>query len=54
MNVWVQAFKGGAPRQLTQFTDRTIMALAYARDGKRLAIARAAITSDVVLLKGMK
>jgi Tol biopolymer transport system component len=54
MNVWVQAFKGGAPRQLTQFTDRTIMAPAYARDGKRLAIARAAITSDVVLLKGMK
>jgi serine/threonine protein kinase/Tol biopolymer transport system component len=54
MNVWVQPFSGGVPRQVTQFTDRTIMALAYSRDGKRLAIARAAITSDVVLLKGVK
>jgi Tol biopolymer transport system component len=54
MNVWVQPFKGGAPRQVTQFTDRTIMALAYSRDGKRLAIARAMVTSDIVLLKGLK
>jgi serine/threonine protein kinase/Tol biopolymer transport system component len=54
MNVWVQPFNGGAPRQITQFTDRTIMALAYSRDGKRLAIARAAITNDIVLLKGVK
>ena len=54
MNVWSQPFSGGAPRQVTQFTDRTIMALAYSRDGKRLAIARAAITSDIVLLKGVK
>jgi serine/threonine protein kinase/Tol biopolymer transport system component len=54
MNVWVQPFSGGAPRPVTQFTDRTIAALAYSRDGKRLAIARATITSDVVLLKGLK
>jgi eukaryotic-like serine/threonine-protein kinase len=54
MNVWVQPFNAGAPRQITRFTDRTIMALAYSRDGKRLAIARAAITNDIVLLKGVK
>lgn len=54
MNVWVQPFSGGAPRQVTQFTDRTIMALAYSRDGKRLAIARAPITNDIVMLKGLK
>ena len=30
------------------------MALAYSRDGKRLAVARAAITNDIVLLKGLK
>ena len=54
MNVWVQPFNGGARRQITQFTDRTIMALAYSRDGKRLAVARAAIANDLVLLKGVK
>ena len=54
MNVWVQPFNGGTPRQITQFTDRTIMALANSRDGKRLAVARAAITNDIVLLKGLK
>jgi Tol biopolymer transport system component len=50
MNVWVQPFSGGAARQVTQFTDRTIMGLAYSRDGKRLAV----ITNDIVLLKGVK
>jgi len=39
---------------MTQFTDRVIMALAYSRDGKRLALARATITNDIVLLKGLK
>jgi hypothetical protein len=54
MNVWTQSFTGGQPHQITQFTDRTIMALAYSRDGKRLAVARAAVTNDIVLLKGLK
>ena len=54
MNVWAQPFSGGAPRQMTRFTDRTIMALAFSRDGKRLALVRAAITNDIVLLKGVR
>ena len=54
MNVWMQPFKGGEPRQITQFTDREIMSLAYSPDGKRLAIARAIVTNDIVLLKGLK
>jgi eukaryotic-like serine/threonine-protein kinase len=54
MNVWTRSFTGGQPRQITQFTDRTIMGLAYSRDGKRLAVARAAVTNDIVLLKGLK
>jgi hypothetical protein len=38
-NVWTRSFKGGEPRQLTPFTDgRLVMALAYSRDGKRLAV----------------
>jgi hypothetical protein len=49
----MRSFKGGEPRQMTQFTDRTIMALAYSRDGKRLAVARATTTNDIVLLKGL-
>jgi len=53
MNVWTRPFKGGEPRQITQFTDRTIMALAYSRDGRRLAVARATTTNDIVLLKGL-
>jgi hypothetical protein len=27
---------------------------AYSRDGKRLAVARAIVTNDIVLLKGLK
>jgi len=53
MNVWTRSFAGGPPRQITRFTDRTIMALAYSRDGKRLAIARSTTTNDIVLLKGL-
>ena len=53
-NVWTRSFKGGEPRQITQFTDgRMVMALAYSRDGKRLAVARATTTNDIVLLKGL-
>ena len=52
-NIWVQSFDGGPPRQLTQFTDQTISGFAYSRDGTRLAIARAATTNDIVLLKGL-
>jgi hypothetical protein len=37
----------GADRRWRPEADRVIMALAYSRDGKRLAIARAAITSDI-------
>jgi len=55
MNVWTRSFKGGDPRQITQFTDgRIVMALAYSRDGKRLAVARSTTTNDIVLIKGLK
>jgi len=54
MNVWTRSFKGGEPHQITQFADgRIIMALAFSRDGKRLAVARATTTNDIVLLKGL-
>ena len=43
-NLWVQALSGGAPRQLTRFTDtRPIGSFAWSRDGKRLAITRVTV-----------
>jgi len=54
-NLWVQALSGGAPRQLTRFTDRRpIESFAWSRDGKRLAIARVTVTNDIVLFEGLK
>jgi Tol biopolymer transport system component len=54
-NLWVQALDGGAPRQLTRFTDsRRIGSFAWSRDGKRLAIARSTVTNDIVLFQGLK
>jgi hypothetical protein len=54
-NLWMQALSGGAPRQLTRFTDRRpIASFARSRDGKRLAIARATVTNDIVLFEGLK
>jgi len=52
-NLWLQPFDGGQPHQLTHFTDRQIRSFAYSHDGKRLAIARATTTNDIVLLKGL-
>jgi hypothetical protein len=50
----VQPLDGGAPRQLTHFADRTIADFAWSRDGTRLAVARATVTNDIVLFKGLR
>jgi hypothetical protein len=51
----VQPIDGSPRRQLTHFTDnRTITDFAWSRDGKRLAIARATVTNDIVLFKGLR
>jgi len=53
-NLWVQPLSGGAPRQLTHFTDRRpIRSFAWSRDGQRLAIARSTVTNDIVLFDGL-
>jgi eukaryotic-like serine/threonine-protein kinase len=55
LNLWAQSLDGGPPRQLTHFTDgRRITDFAWSRDGKRLAIALATTTNDIVLFKGLK
>jgi Tol biopolymer transport system component len=54
-NLWVQPLDGGAPRQLTTFTDgKKIADFAWSPDGQQLAITRAVTTNDIVLLKGVK
>jgi Tol biopolymer transport system component len=57
-NVWVWTFDGDAQprqRQITHFTDdRQILDVAWSRDGTRLAVARATLTRDIVLIKGLK
>jgi Tol biopolymer transport system component len=54
-NLWVQWLDGGSSYQITHFTDgRTIGEFAWLHDGKRLAVARATTTNDIVLFKGLK
>jgi Tol biopolymer transport system component len=54
-NLWVQPLSGGAPRQLTHFTDgRPIRSFAWSRDGQRLAITRSTVTNDIVLFEGLR
>lgn len=54
-NLWVQPIDGGAPYQLTTFTDgKRMSGFAWSPDGKQLALARAVTTSDIVLLKGVR
>jgi len=53
-NIWVQPIDGGPARPLTRFTDRRIRGFAWSPDGTRLAVARATVLSDLVLIKGFK
>jgi len=54
-NIWVQPLDGSASRQITHFTDgRLIGHYAWSRDGQRLAVSRASLSSDIVLFRGLK
>ncbi len=53
-NIWQRPLDGGEPKQLTNFTSQRITAFALSRDGKRLALARGATSSGVVLIKDLK
>ncbi|MEP6570456.1 MAG: hypothetical protein ABJC10_11845, partial [Acidobacteriota bacterium] len=50
-NVWLQPVAGGEPKKLTDFKSDIIYQIAWSRDGKTLALARGAETTDVVLMK---
>ena len=53
--LWLQPIDGSPARQLTDLRDRRAIAdFAWSRDGKYLAIARAVVTSDIVLFRGLQ
>ena len=49
-NLWQQPINGGAPEQVTHFSDQQIFGFAWSRDGKTLAVARGPISRDAVLV----
>jgi Tol biopolymer transport system component len=54
-NIWVQPLDGSSHRPFTRFADgRTILDFAWSRDGARLAIVRAATSTDIVLFTGLQ
>jgi serine/threonine protein kinase len=54
-NIWIQPLDGKPAYQLTRFADgRPIVDFAWSHDRKRLAIARATVTNDIVLATGLK
>jgi Tol biopolymer transport system component len=53
-NIWRQALAGGPPKQITNFKSDLIFFFDWSRDGKQLALARGAISSDVVLISNFQ
>ena len=53
-NIWVQPIDGGPARPLTHFTDHQLTSFAWSADGQRLAVTRATVLSDLVLIKGFR
>ena len=52
--VWSQSLDGSPPKRLGDCQSDLIFDLAWSRDGKKLAVARGAVTSDVVLVTGFR
>jgi Tol biopolymer transport system component/tRNA A-37 threonylcarbamoyl transferase component Bud32 len=50
-NLWERAIDGGAPRQLTRFTDGEIFGFGYSADRTRLLLGRGKRSGDVVLIR---
>jgi serine/threonine protein kinase len=53
-NVWRQALAGGPPKQITNFQSDRVFSFAWSRDGKELALARGATSSDVILISNFQ
>jgi Tol biopolymer transport system component/DNA-binding winged helix-turn-helix (wHTH) protein len=55
-NIWRQDLDGNAaPQRITNFAgDERIFSFAWSRDGRRLTLARGAISTDVVVMKDLR
>lgn len=53
-NVWLQRLDGSAPEQLTDFTSDLIFNFALSNDGRRLALSRGQLKSDIVLIHAIE
>ncbi len=53
VNLWTQSIDGGAPRKITNFSDRVI-AYAWSQDGKQLAVTHQTTSRDVVLFRNFR
>jgi Tol biopolymer transport system component/predicted Ser/Thr protein kinase len=53
-NVWRQPLAGGKPVQLTKWASDSISNFAWSRDGKQLAVARGATTTDILLMQNFR
>src|SRR5690606_37809178 len=57
-NIWSMSLDGGPATPITNFdadrTDTVIGKFAWSRDGQRLALVRVAVSSDIVLLRGLR
>jgi Tol biopolymer transport system component len=53
-NIWMQPLAGGPPQQLTHFTADLIYSFGWSRDGRILACARGKVTSDIVMMSGLR
>jgi Tol biopolymer transport system component len=49
-NVWIQPLDGSKPHQLTKFDSELIQDFRWSSDGKRLAVLRFDLSSDIILL----
>ena len=53
-NIWIQPLQGGTATPLTSFKSDQIFAFDWSRDSKQLALWRAAIPRDVVLVSSVR
>ena len=55
-DLWIQPVTGSPPRQLTHFPNEPLQIadFAWSADGKRLAVARASQSNDIVMFRGFR
>jgi Tol biopolymer transport system component len=53
-NIWSQPIDGGAPKQVTNFTDLLMTGFSWSHDGKQLACTRGTLIRDAILITDQK